>query len=135
MTEEFGKDLKKNEFHSIKKYLRNQFQNYPLNCEVKQLIGIGGTVVTMHKVTSFLNNTRIPEKLTEDEVNRQINYYTKHSLHHLVEKIGLPLRRADVIFAGAFIVHELMNFYKIKEIKICNYGVRHGYLIQMLEAK
>jgi exopolyphosphatase/guanosine-5'-triphosphate,3'-diphosphate pyrophosphatase len=43
---------------------------------------------------------------------------------------GLPRKRADVIVAGAIVLHEVMSMTGLPALTVCERGVRHGLLLR-----
>lgn len=47
---------------------------------------------------------------------------------------GLPPQRADIIVAGGFILEEVMNALEIESLRVCDWSLREGVIIDRLRA-
>jgi exopolyphosphatase/guanosine-5'-triphosphate,3'-diphosphate pyrophosphatase len=45
---------------------------------------------------------------------------------------GLPPQRADIIVAGGFVLEEVMNALKIESVRLCDWSLREGVIIDRL---
>ncbi len=47
---------------------------------------------------------------------------------------GLPPQRADIIVAGGFVLEEVMNALKLEAVRLCDWSLREGVIIDRLRA-
>jgi exopolyphosphatase/guanosine-5'-triphosphate,3'-diphosphate pyrophosphatase len=116
----------------LEHFVYSQLENSNFIFSGEKIIGIGGTVVSMQKTQFFLskNQDLTLSKLTIWDVEKQIEYFMKKLPEEIAAETGLPLLRADIIFAGTIVVFSLMKFFQLTELEICKKGVRHGFMIE-----
>jgi len=66
--------------------------------------------------------------LTLAEVKRQVAMLRERSIAKRKQIIGLEPKRADVIFAGAYLIEKIMERFGAKQIVVSDQGVRYGLL-------
>lgn len=115
--------------------LKRVFKNVKLPFDTQLAIGIGGNVTSMAAVFKKLSEC-VPQEiegteLSEEEVKRQIEEYSKKNLEQRGKITGLDPKRADIILAGACIVRYAMNFCGCRKIVVSERGLRHGVLYRM----
>ncbi len=96
------------------------------------LVGAGGTLTTMAAVMLELpeyDAARVHRAvLHTDEVERQLELYRSLTLEARQRIPGMQPGRADVILAGASIVHAVMARLGTQEVVVSDRGLRHGLL-------
>lgn len=94
--------------------------------------GIGGTITTITAVAQKMvayDSTKIQGMvLQHQEIIRQIEMYQAKTLAERQEIAGLSPKRADIILAGALIVHAILHKVKAREVMVSAQGLRHGIL-------
>lgn len=117
---------------SIESELKNReiYFNNELGCS--NLIGIGGTVVTLAAVNQKLQIYSADKihgyKLSIQDIDNQIEMYRSLSIEERIKIPGIQSKRADIIIAGACIVKAIMNILKVETLIVSNKGLRHGLL-------
>ena len=98
------------------------------------LIGMGGAVTNLTAVMLGLRSydpvAVQGAKLTDREVDRQIELYRSHTTEERRRIVGLQPERAEVILAGACIVRTVMRKLCKDELSVSDRGLRHGVLIE-----
>jgi exopolyphosphatase/guanosine-5'-triphosphate,3'-diphosphate pyrophosphatase len=131
LTEQFQLQADKKSIQKLQQFLIDKFFEMKLDFQIKKLIGMGGTVVSMYHSQNRFDENRIASHiLTKKEIEEQINYYTESTPDIIAKNTGLPIRRADIILAGALLVWQLLEYAKISELEVCSSGVRFGYIIE-----
>lgn len=96
------------------------------------LVGIAGTFTTlaaMEKRLAVYSHREVHGSLlTRDAVIRQVRRLEQKSIAERREMIGLEPQRADVIFAGAYLVERIMERYGGERLIVSDQGVRYGLL-------
>ena len=72
--------------------------------------------------------------LTLDEVKRQVALLQQRTIAERKKIIGLEPKRADVIFAGAYLIEKLMDRLGAKQMVVSDQGVRYGLLHEAAKA-
>jgi exopolyphosphatase/guanosine-5'-triphosphate,3'-diphosphate pyrophosphatase len=67
--------------------------------------------------------------LTRTEVERQLELYRGRDVAARRTITGLQPKRADVILAGACVVHTVMNALGRDRLTVSDRGLRHGLLV------
>ena len=119
----------------LDEHLRRHLRKLPSHTE-GHLVGIGGTLVTMAMIHGA-HSRFDPEKvhgmpLTRDTVHRLIERLAAVNLRDRKKIPGLPIDRADIIVAGALIVHAAMTHLDRHEIVVSSRGLRYGLLYEHL---
>ena len=96
------------------------------------LVGIAGTFTTLaameKRLASYSHREVHGSLLTRDAVTRQVRRLGEKSIAERREMIGLEPQRADVIFAGAYLVERIMKRYGGERLIVSDQGVRYGLL-------
>jgi len=110
--------------------INHVFGEKGVNGPIAQLIGMGGAVTTMgavkHKMTTYDPDIIQGSKLTQSDVEAQIQAYSSKTIEERKAIIGLQPKRADVILAGACILKVIMSRLGVGELTISDRGLRHG---------
>ncbi|HKY07735.1 MAG TPA: Ppx/GppA phosphatase family protein, partial [Candidatus Binatia bacterium] len=96
------------------------------------LIGIAGTFTTLvameKKLRQYFHRDVHGAALTLDAVRRQLKRLEKKSLEERRRIASLEPQRADVIFAGAYLLERIMDRYRAERVTVSDQGVRYGLL-------
>jgi exopolyphosphatase / guanosine-5'-triphosphate,3'-diphosphate pyrophosphatase len=96
------------------------------------LVGIAGTFTTLAAVEKQLvryNHSEVHGSLLSvAELRRQTRLFQSKSLAERKQIVGLEAKRADVIFAGACLIEQIMNFCHAESVIVSDQGVRYGLL-------
>jgi len=97
------------------------------------LVGMGGAITNMTAVMLGLETydaSRVQgAALDRSEVDRQIELYRSRDVEARREIVGLQPKRAEVILAGACIVHTVMEKLQMNGLTVSDRGLRHGLLV------
>lgn len=103
------------------------------------LVGIAGTFTTLaavqKKLRSYSHGEVHGSCLTLRELQRQIALLQKKSVAQRRLMAGMDPKRADVIFAGAFLIERIMNFFRAESVIVSDQGVRYGLLHEAAQAR
>ena len=91
-------------------------------------VGVGGTITTLAAVKNFYCGTESNLLMERNEIERQINLYSSMSSENRLTIKGLQKGREDIIFSGACIVAELLDFAGISSITVTERGLRYGVM-------
>ena len=99
------------------------------------LIGIAGTFTTLaaveQKLARYSHGDVHGSCLTRAEACRQIGLYQENAVAERKKIVGMDPKRADVIFAGAYLIERLMAFFHADKVIVSDQGVRYGLLHEM----
>jgi exopolyphosphatase/guanosine-5'-triphosphate,3'-diphosphate pyrophosphatase len=84
-----------------------------------------GTAVTLG---AMLSHTTISLRVLQD-LNAKL---ASLKLSDRRTVAGLPPQRADIIVAGGFVLEEVMNALKIESVRLCDWSLREGVIIDRL---
>ena len=112
-----------------------EFKRIPHN-----VVAIAGTVTTL--VCMKLGLTEFSEEKIENsnlsitDMNKIVNELSKLSASENLDTYGKLLQgREDIIFAGAFILYQFMDYFDIDTVNISTRGIRYGaiqkYLLEL----
>ncbi len=105
--------------------------------ETPRLVGTSGTIAAVASVIAAEKLGAVPERIGGYRVSRQ-------EIHGLLQRLrkmtyaeraalpGLSERRAEIIVAGALILHETMALLKMDEISICERALREGIVVDWM---
>jgi len=100
------------------------------------LVGIAGTVTTLAAIDQELavyDSARVHgSTLSRDAVARVLARLAAVPLEERRATTGLDAGRADVIVAGAVIVHGLLDFFGVTAVTVSDRGVRWGLAQRLL---
>ena len=106
-----------------------------LDCrqQADALVGMGGAITNMTAVMLGLAvydpDTVQGSVLSRAEVDRQIELLRTRDVSARRQIVGLQPKRADVILAGACVVHTVMDKLGFDALTVSDRGLRHGVLI------
>lgn len=96
------------------------------------LVGIAGTFTTlaaMEKQLAYYSQRAVHGScVSKDAVTRQRRRLEGASIAERRQMTGLEPQRADVIFAGAYLVERIMERYRAERVIVSDQGVRYGLL-------
>lgn len=97
-------------------------------------VGIAGTFTTLaaieRKLARYSHSQVHGSVLTLAEVKRQVARLQARTIAERKQILGLEPRRADVIFAGAYLIEKLMESLGAKQVLVSDQGVRYGLLYE-----
>ena len=106
--------------------------------EDEMLVGVGGTFTTLAQIDMAM------EKYDADRIQGYgMARETISALREKMQNVALPDRRrisglsptrADVIVAGVAIVENIMQELRFDEVTVSTRGLRHGVLVQKMQA-
>jgi len=138
MTEQFIKSdpVDLDESRRLKKYVRNIIESELGNIasfEKGIAVGIGGTITTLGAIKLKMENYNRGKihlsRIGLDEIGEMISEFAECPLESRRNIIGLDSERADIIYAGSIILHEVMDFFGCKDIIVSDYDNLEGYLM------
>ncbi|MGB5288378.1 MAG: hypothetical protein WBN42_07780, partial [Ignavibacteriaceae bacterium] len=122
-----------------------------LNTEVKNLLkdlnehkipntilAIAGTATTLAcmklGLKEFDEDKVEKSTLNCDEIEILIDELNQLTANEILDKYGPVMKgREDIILAGAIILSEIMNFFKIDKLNISSRGIRYGAVVKNLD--
>jgi exopolyphosphatase / guanosine-5'-triphosphate,3'-diphosphate pyrophosphatase len=102
------------------------------------LVGIAGTFTTLaaieKKLARYSHSQVHGSVLDLTEVKRQVVMLQKCSIAARKQIAGLEPKRADVIYAGAYLVEKIMELFGAKQVVVSDQGVRYGLLYEAADS-
>ena len=96
------------------------------------LVGIAGTFTTLaaieKKLARYSHSQVHGSVLALTEVKRQVALLQEKSIAQRRQIVGLEPKRADVIFAGAYLLEKIMVRFGASQVVVSDQGVRYGLL-------
>ena len=132
LTEKFFKNdpVTPEEVEACVKEIENTFTRYDVRGEINQLVGMGGTVTSMgavkHKMEVYKPDVIHGSKLSLEDIETQVQDFTKKTIEERRRTVGLQPKRADVILAGSCILRAILKLLGASEVTISDRGIRHG---------
>lgn len=96
------------------------------------MVGMGGTIRTlgrMHLLASNKQRSRQGLILQQADVTALRERLQEVSVRERARIPGLKEERADIIFAGAVVVEEVLRLGRYRTLTVCTDGVRQGLLL------
>jgi exopolyphosphatase/guanosine-5'-triphosphate,3'-diphosphate pyrophosphatase len=98
------------------------------------LVGMGGAVTNLAAVklglTTYDPDVVQGTVLDRAEIERQIELYRTRTADERGAIVGLQPKRAEVILAGACIVHTILTKLGCESLTVSDRGLRHGLLVE-----
>jgi exopolyphosphatase/guanosine-5'-triphosphate,3'-diphosphate pyrophosphatase len=122
----------------IHRYIRNaavRTLQHVRQYRLDLVIGSSGTIETLADIAAYQFFDRPRERddlLTFDHLEQVIDMLCSLPLVERRKVPGLSANRADIIVAGALILHTLMEELDLSEIRISDRGLRDGLLVDYL---
>ena len=102
------------------------------------LVGIGGAVTNLaavkHELAAYDPDVVRGTVLERAEIERQIELYRGRTAEERRAIVGLQPKRAEVILAGACIVHTVLGKLGCDSLTVSDRGLRHGLLAERFGA-
>lgn len=102
------------------------------------LVGIAGTFTTVAAMDKKLARYSHSEvhgcQVSRATVKCQIALLQEKTLAQRKQIVGLEPKRADVIFAGAYLIDKIMQRFRAKQVVVSDQGVRYGLLHEAAQA-
>lgn len=124
-------------------FLQHTWENQAVfakpTCGSTALVGLGGTIVNLASVKlglSRFDSERLQGSvLGRAEIAAQIDVFCSATLGTRKQLRGLEEERADVIIAGASILHSFLCYVGASEIQVSTHGLRYGVMYQRFCAR
>ena len=98
------------------------------------VVGMGGAVTNLaavkHQLATYDPSVIQGAALEAAEVDRQIELYRTRTADERRDIVGLQPKRAEVILAGALIVHTVLAELGRDLLTVSDRGLRHGVLAE-----
>ncbi len=142
MTERFLKSdpVDSSEETDLREYCRGIIRQSLFDFTGKEqilVIGVAGTITTLAAMIQGME-VYLPERINRfpiriTDLKNQIQQLRKMTIQERKSIPGLEPKRADVIFAGAVILEELMSFAGWQSVVTSNYGLRYGLILREIQ--
>jgi exopolyphosphatase/guanosine-5'-triphosphate,3'-diphosphate pyrophosphatase len=115
-------------------------KNVPIDSnEIETVVATAGTATTLmsmyFKLEAYNAKLVHGQHLSIDDLDDLISHIASKKLEERKKMPGLMPERAEVIFAGAVILHEAMKFFECREVTISDRGVRWGVFYEEFTEK
>jgi len=122
----------------IQKYVENQIVYVAksiLSHKISRVFGSSGTIIALESVAAACKPLISSHKqglLMRDELSHVIRFLSGLTLKERRSVAGLNPERADIIIAGAIILHEILKATDINYIEVSSRSLRDGLLLDYL---
>ncbi|MBK9293443.1 MAG: Ppx/GppA family phosphatase [Oligoflexia bacterium] len=122
-------ELKKLDQHVLKILKANwpSSEKYPL------AFGSAGTIRALGRMISKTELTEDDRLITSKQLERAMNKICKLNKKGIAALPGVDAKRAEILTAGTRVLWQVFNYFKIKELKVSQRGLREGLLIDLFE--
>ncbi|MCX8116777.1 MAG: Ppx/GppA family phosphatase [Desulfobacterota bacterium] len=138
LTEKFlpSDPVKDPEYRAMVEEIDKQLQRVVAPEVPLTMVSIGGTGTALASVEQGLESFQIEKihrfVMTREALQRQLSLYRSLNLGERRRLRGLPPARADVILAGASILHRTMERFGCPSFWVSAHGVRYGLLYKKM---
>lgn len=134
------------EFNMLKAYVRGMLErpvedllNHTQPDEKPRLVGTSGTIETLVTIYAHDAFGSVPMTLNGvtmgiDELEHIVNRLRKLSCKERLDISGMSEKRAEIILAGAVILHEAMLMLGADSITVCERALREGVVVDWMLA-
>jgi len=127
------------EFAALLAYIHKELQAFsPYENQVKEcsLLGVAGTITTLAEIDLKLEQYDADQVhghvMDQNRVKELLDNLRNRSLEERKKVTGLKAERADIIVAGAAILHGVMEIFKQEQITVSDRGLRYGLIMKEL---
>lgn len=122
----------KEESKKIKKDVLEQLEKIDLkNNDYTEIYGIGGSVRGTFKLSQdFFELEKDNKEITRKNIKKLIDIFEDEPQVAISEILEVVPDRIHTIPTGMIILKTIMKFYGCKVVKLSEYGIREGYLIE-----
>jgi exopolyphosphatase/guanosine-5'-triphosphate,3'-diphosphate pyrophosphatase len=125
---------RKSEIENLNSQIQKSFSLIDSKEIPEQVIAIAGTATTlscMNLEMKEFNETKVNKSLiTIQNINRIILELDHLSAAEILDKYGpIMIGREDIIFAGAYILYQFMESFRIENIQVSTRGIRYGAIV------
>jgi exopolyphosphatase/guanosine-5'-triphosphate,3'-diphosphate pyrophosphatase len=98
-------------------------------------VGVGGTITSLAAMSNKMkeyNSKKIHDyRLNLKEINSLLSKLKNNNLKEREQIPGLQAERADIIIAGTIILHTIMSFFDLKEIRVSEKDILWGMIREL----
>ena len=140
MTEQFLKHSPplKSELNDLKKEVQEKLSTIELKDTPAQVIAIAGTATTLACMVSgfkVFDETLVNNYiLKKDVLKNLVDELSGLKQEVILKKFGPVMNgREDIILAGAYILLQIMEIFRIQNVSVSSTGIRYGAIVKYLE--
>jgi len=126
----------KNEIKNIKKVVLDELKKIKgtnFLSDARIICGVGGTVRATCKLSNDIFELPSSNRqLNVENVKKILQLYNKNKKEFLLKILQIAPDRLHTIIPGMVVLKTISKFYNCENITVSQYGVREGYLYQML---
>lgn len=124
--------LRKEVRSGIRKLSRHR-SFFDCGADKKVLVGTGGNVRTMHRLSKeFFRNPR-KESIQYNDFSKMARLISTYSVEERIKELDLRRDRADVILPALVILEETMAMFRFNEIRTPKVGLKDGLLYDIVK--
>ncbi|MBT4760246.1 MAG: hypothetical protein HOO06_00990 [Bdellovibrionaceae bacterium] len=129
-----GYPIKKSEGEDLRGYIRKLLkENFSKENFPKKMLAVAGTPVTLAGVIQAIefNENKIHGfRITLNDLNLMTHRLSKMDLNEIKLLKGMDEKRAHVIYAGASILYECLEYFNLPDLKVSTKGLRYGLALR-----
>jgi exopolyphosphatase/guanosine-5'-triphosphate,3'-diphosphate pyrophosphatase len=127
----------KSEIEKLKLVIQKSFSVIDSKEIPKQVIAIAGTATTlacMNLEMKIFDEDKVNNRtITYRDIRKIITELNHLSSTEILDKYGsIMIGREDIIFAGAYILYQFMETFRIENIKVSSRGIRYGAIVNYI---
>lgn len=132
------------EFLSLRSYVRGmlelpiqELKSHLVGQEVLRLIGTSGTIECLAALVAYKRLNLVPDPLngyqiTYEDLSKLLEELQRATYSERLAMPDMSPRRAEIIVAGAVILHEAMGLLNAQSITICERALREGVIVDWM---
>ncbi|MDE5073622.1 MAG: Ppx/GppA phosphatase family protein [Trichodesmium sp. St16_bin4-tuft] len=146
LTKEFitTNPISKSEFAYLQAYIRGLLERPTKNIlanikkgEKPQLVGTAGTIEALATINAYEKLGNVPAPLggyqfSLTELEELVNKLRKLPISQRREILGMSEKRAEIILAGALVLHEAMSLLEMESVTVCESSLREGVIVDWM---
>lgn len=125
------------ELNNFSTDIKRLFTTFDKTIIPKKVIAIAGTATTLAcmklGIKEFEEKKVEKSRITIQDMRNIIGDLSSIKASEILDRYGSVLKgREDIIFAGAFILYQLMEYFVIENVAVSTRGIRYGAIVKHL---
>jgi len=119
--------------------IKSLFASFDKTIIPKKVIAIAGTATTLACMKLGIKNFEVKmvekSRITIQDMRNIIGELSSLTASEILDRYGPVMKgREDIIFAGAFILYQFMEYFGIDNIIVSTRGIRYGAIVKYLDS-
>ena len=105
--------------------------------EKPRLVGTAGTIEALATINAYKKLGHVPNPLggyqfSFEELKQLVDKLRKLPISQRLEIPGMSEKRAEIILAGALVLHEAMSLLEMESLTVCESSLREGIIVDWM---